>query len=87
MLDKAHSDQFDTWKDYQEKYIKPLNETLDTEAWWTLFRELEPKTMTDYLYWYPICQPRDVSAYSSKLKGFERITWQTWNLADCYFTE
>ena len=87
MLEKAHSDQFDTWNDYQDKYIKPLNETLDTEAWWTLFRELEPKTMTDYLYWYPICQPRDVSAYSSKLKGFERITWQTWNLTDCYFTE
>ena len=81
----AHSEQFDSWDEYYNTYIEPLNTTMDDEKWWTMFREFEEVALTDYLYWYPIVQRMDKSVYAANLKGLERIGWQTWNLTGVYF--
>lgn len=86
MLDDAHIDMFDSYASYNE-YISYLNSELDDDAWWAKFREFEDACLEEYMYWYPLCQRLDQSIYTSNLQGFERISWQTWNLTECYFTE
>ena len=80
-----HMEASPRYEEYYNIWISPLSQTVDEDEWMKLFRELEPKLMTDYLWWYPLEQTLDISFYNSSLQDFSRISWTTWYLKDAYF--
>ena len=81
-----HADQFDTWADYQEKWIEPLNGELDTTKFWEMFSDYQDVVLTsDYLYYYPLLNRIDASAYVTNLHGLDRISAHTWYVSEAYF--
>ena len=51
-----------------------------------MFSDYQDVVLTsDYLYFYPLLNRIDGSAYSSSLHGLERISAHTWYVADAYF--
>ena len=41
--------------------------------------------LTDYLFYYPLLNRIDASAYTVKLHDLDRISAHTWYVADAYF--
>lgn len=80
-----HMEASPRYAEYYDTWIGPLAQTVDYDEWMTLFRQLEPKLMTEYLWWYPLEQTLDISFYNSSLQNFNRISWTTWYLKDTYF--
>ena len=50
-----------------------------------MFSDYQDVVLTDYLFYYPLLNRIDGSAYVSNLHGLDRISAHTWYVSEAYF--
>jgi len=67
------------------KLVSGFKTEMDNDARRKLWSDFQDQYLTDYLYSYPLVQMKDYTLLSGKLKGVEKVSFQTYKLKDAYF--